>query len=256
MRMSAKSPAFTTTADAHLVSSAEDWNATNGLRMSTAGAGRLPRVQPLRARIGEFEVDLRTGELRAGATSVRLQEQPFQILRMLLGHDGEIVTRDEIQDTLWADGTIVDFAHSINAAIKKLRQGLGDSADDPHYIETVARRGYRLMLPVQWSQPVEADRSPESQVRSRRLSPQDTAHLAEDEIVKHRPRRTFDVVTLGAPRASRPWSRGARPEARKQFTVAMQHRELEDRLLLLERLVLKRVRGLRRRQRCLFRPQT
>lgn len=242
--MAAKSYAFEITADAHLVSPAQDSCATNGRRLPTVHDGHLPGVQPLRARIGEFEVDLRTGELRAGATTVRLQEQPFQILRILLGHDGEIVTRDEIQQTLWADGTVVDFDHGINAAIKKLRKGFADSADDPQYVETVARRGYRLMRPVEWSHRVEAV-----------PSPLDAVNAAEGGTTKRHPPTAFAGRRLGpdpSPRASR----RSQPRAGHQFKAAMQHRKLEDRLLFLERLVLARVRGLRRRQRCMFRLQT
>jgi serine/threonine protein kinase/Tol biopolymer transport system component/DNA-binding winged helix-turn-helix (wHTH) protein len=108
---------------------------------------------PVRVRLGVFELDLRAGELRAEDRTVRLQEQPFRILVMLLERAGEIVTRDEIQTKLWPNDTVVEFDHSINAAIKKLRQALNDSADKPQYIETIARRGYRLMVAAK---PVEA----------------------------------------------------------------------------------------------------
>lgn len=104
---------------------------------------------PDRVRLGDFEVDLRAGELRDGDRVVLLQEQPFQILSMLIARGGEIVTREEIQKKLWPNDTVVEFDHSINAAIKKLRRELGDTADAPQYIETVARRGYRLLVPVE-----------------------------------------------------------------------------------------------------------
>jgi DNA-binding winged helix-turn-helix (wHTH) protein len=108
-----------------------------------------------RVRFGAFELDLSTGELRSIEASdpnnkVLLREQVFQVLRMLLEHEGKIVTREEIKSGLWANDTVVDFDHSINATIKTLRRALGDSADDPRYIETLARRGYRLMLPIQY----------------------------------------------------------------------------------------------------------
>ena len=83
----------------------------------------------------------------------RLSEQPFRILTMLLEHPGEVVTREEIRRKLWPNDTIVEFDHSINAAIKKMRLALGDSAEEPQYVETVARRGYRLMVPVEWVEP-------------------------------------------------------------------------------------------------------
>jgi serine/threonine protein kinase len=99
-------------------------------------------------RVGAFEFDLQAGELRIGDRKTRLQEQPFQILRMLVDRAGGLVTTEEIQKKLWPNDTVVEFHHSIHTAIKKLRQALGDSADDPKYVETVARRGYRLMVPV------------------------------------------------------------------------------------------------------------
>lgn len=107
-----------------------------------------------RVRLRDFELDLKTGELCSGDDSrTLLREQPFQVLRMLVANGGEIVTRDEIRRTLWPGSTIVDFDHSINVAIGILRKALGDSASNPHYIETLARRGYRLMVPVEWLEP-------------------------------------------------------------------------------------------------------
>ena len=103
---------------------------------------------PLRLRFGVFELDLKSGELQKSGNTIVLQEQPLQILRILLENGGAITTREEIQKKLWPNDTVVEFDHSINAAIKKLRVVLGDSADNPKYIETVARRGYRLMVPV------------------------------------------------------------------------------------------------------------
>jgi DNA-binding winged helix-turn-helix (wHTH) protein len=84
-----------------------------------------------------------TCELIKGNTRVRLQEQPFQIMRLLLARPGALVTRDEIRNRLWPDGTFVDFEHSLNAAVKRLRAALGDDAKAPQYIETLPRRGYR-----------------------------------------------------------------------------------------------------------------
>jgi DNA-binding winged helix-turn-helix (wHTH) protein len=80
---------------------------------------------------------------------MRLQEQPFQVLKMLIEHAVEVVTREEIRKQLWPNDTVVEVDHSINAAIKKLRMALGDSAEEPKYVETVARRGYRLIVPVE-----------------------------------------------------------------------------------------------------------
>jgi serine/threonine protein kinase/dipeptidyl aminopeptidase/acylaminoacyl peptidase len=103
------------------------------------------------ARFEGFEFDLRAGELcRAGDPPVSLAEQPFRILAMLLERPGDLVTREEIRDALWPNGTVVEFEHSISAAINRLRQVLGDSAEEPHFIETLARRGYRWRVRVEW----------------------------------------------------------------------------------------------------------
>ena len=96
-------------------------------------------------RLGAFELDVRTRELRQGATRVRLQDQPFEILRLLLARPGDVVTREELRKRLWPDGTYVDFEHSLNAAVKRLRNSLGDDADNPRFVETLPRRGYRFI---------------------------------------------------------------------------------------------------------------
>ena len=127
---------------------------------------------PQRVRLGVFEVDLRAGELRQdeGAVLV-LSDQPLQILRILIEADGEIVTRDEIRQRLWPDDTVVEFDHSINNAIKKLRRALVDSGDEPHYIGTIAKRGYRLLVPVERigaeaDGPAEAEQTPGPSIQS------------------------------------------------------------------------------------------
>jgi TolB-like protein/DNA-binding winged helix-turn-helix (wHTH) protein/Flp pilus assembly protein TadD len=98
-----------------------------------------------RARFGVFEVDFRAGELRKHGLRIRLQEQPFQVLAMLLGKPREVVTREELRKRLWTADTFVDFDHGLNKAINKIRDALGDSAESPRFIETVARRGYRFI---------------------------------------------------------------------------------------------------------------
>jgi Tol biopolymer transport system component/DNA-binding winged helix-turn-helix (wHTH) protein len=105
-------------------------------------------------RFGVFEVNVKTGELRKQGARIRLQEQPFQVLVMLLEKPGEIVTREEMQQRLWPRDTFVDFDHSLNKAINKIRDALCDSADNPRFIETLARRGYRFIAPVDWNQVV------------------------------------------------------------------------------------------------------
>lgn len=102
-------------------------------------------------RFGPFEADLHTRELRKQGIRIRLQEQPFQILAMLLERPGELVTRDEIRANLWPEDTFVDFDHGLNAAVRRLRDALNDSADTPRYIETLPRRGYRFIGPVEAS---------------------------------------------------------------------------------------------------------
>jgi TolB-like protein/DNA-binding winged helix-turn-helix (wHTH) protein/Flp pilus assembly protein TadD len=101
-----------------------------------------------RLRFGVFEMDLRTGELRKHGMQVRLQKQPFQVLAMLLEHAGEVVTREELQKNLWSADTFVDFEHGLNKTINKIREALGDSAESPRFLETVARRGYRFLAEV------------------------------------------------------------------------------------------------------------
>src|SRR5215470_10585894 len=94
---------------------------------------------------GAFELDLRAGELRKQGAKIRLQEQPFQILAMLLERPGQVVTREELRNKLWPTDTFVDFDHGLNKAINKLREALGDSAESPRFIETLAKRGYRFL---------------------------------------------------------------------------------------------------------------
>jgi serine/threonine-protein kinase len=96
-------------------------------------------------RFGPFELDFRSGELRKGGTKIRLQDQPFQILLMLLERPGDLVAREEIRSKLWPGNTVVEFDQSINAAVRRLRNALSDSAEEPRYVETLARRGYRFI---------------------------------------------------------------------------------------------------------------
>src|SRR5512142_83908 len=109
----------------------------------------MPSQQTVRRfRFGMFEADTATGELRKAGVRLRLQDQPFQVLVALLERPGEVLTREELRQKLWSDGTFVDFDHSLNSIINKLREVLGDSAANPRFIETLARRGYRFLAPV------------------------------------------------------------------------------------------------------------
>lgn len=105
-----------------------------------------PAVRKL--RFGLFEADLSTGELRKSGIRIRIQAQPFRVLTVLLEKPGEVVTREELQQRLWGSDTIVDFDHSLGTAINKLREAVGDAAENPRFIETLARRGYRFLAPV------------------------------------------------------------------------------------------------------------
>ena len=100
-------------------------------------------------RFGVFELDLVAGELRKSGVRIRIQEQPFQVLALLLERPADVVTREELRQKLWPADTFVDFDHSLNTAINKLREALGDSASSPRYVETLARRGYRFLAPVE-----------------------------------------------------------------------------------------------------------
>jgi TolB-like protein/Flp pilus assembly protein TadD len=111
------------------------------------------------ARFEGFALDLRTGELSKGTERIRLQEKPLQMLCLLLEHPGEVVTPEELQATLWSGDTVVEFDHGIATALKKLRRALGDDADNPRYIETLPRRGYRWIAGVEW---VEGHGKPET----------------------------------------------------------------------------------------------
>jgi DNA-binding winged helix-turn-helix (wHTH) protein len=125
-----------------------------------------------RVRFGSLELNIRTGELvsigtaasEAGSAKILLREQPFQILRILVERQGKIVTRQEIKQILWPNDTVVEFDRSINVAIAILRKVLDDDADNPKYIETLPRRGYRLIAPVEWQQSSTGGTPVESQV--------------------------------------------------------------------------------------------
>ncbi len=137
----------------------------------------METVRPLQEKIrfGVFDVDLRAGELHKHGVKIRLQEQPFQILQILLEHPGDVVTREELQERLWPSDTFVDFEHGLYNAIKRLREALGDSADTPRFIETLSKRGYRFIGPANGTESqgratdaaasIETQRAPRSRYR-------------------------------------------------------------------------------------------
>lgn len=102
-----------------------------------------------RYRFGVFEADAASGELRRQGVRVKLNAQPFQVLSMLLERPGEVLTREEISRELWPDGTFVDAEHGVNSAVNRIREALGDTARNPRFVETLARRGYRFVAPVE-----------------------------------------------------------------------------------------------------------
>jgi Tol biopolymer transport system component/DNA-binding winged helix-turn-helix (wHTH) protein len=129
-----------------------------GTRGSTSGT----------IRFGTFEINPSTRELRKQGLRIRLQEQPFQVLEALIERHGELVTREDLVRRLWADGTVVDYERGLNAAVGRLRQALGDSAETPRYIETVARRGYRFLAPIEVSEAVAEPSAPAPEARPER----------------------------------------------------------------------------------------
>lgn len=128
-------------------------------------------------KFGSFELDVRLRELRTGSTRVRLQEQPFEILRLMLEHPGDVVTREQLRQHLWPAGTYVDFEHSLNAAVKRLRAALGDDADNPRFVETLPRRGYRFIARLHAAEPAAASPSRTTRLR---LAVLPFANLSED----------------------------------------------------------------------------
>ncbi len=123
-----------------------------------------------RYRFGTFEADTRTGELRKKGLLVRLHGQPFQLLLLLLERHGQLLTREEIARELWPDGTVVDFEHGVNSAVNRIREALGDSAADSRFVETLARRGYRFVAPVERIDMSESGAEPEKVVESSRTN--------------------------------------------------------------------------------------
>src|SRR5580765_3267571 len=100
-------------------------------------------------RFGAFEADLETGELRKAGAKVSLQVQPFQVLAFFLRHPGELVTREQLRSHIWPNDTFVDFDHALNTSVAKIRLAIDDDAEHPKYIETLPRRGYRFIAPVE-----------------------------------------------------------------------------------------------------------
>jgi DNA-binding winged helix-turn-helix (wHTH) protein len=120
-------------------------------------------------RFATFTVDLRAGELRKNGQRLKLQDQPFQVLAVLLQRPGELVSRDALRAQIWPADTFVDFDNSLNTAINKLREALGDSADHPRFIETLPRRGYRFIAPVSSNESKTVETSLPKEIRHRKI---------------------------------------------------------------------------------------
>lgn len=151
----------------------------------------VPQSNRRLVRFGVFELDLSAGELRKNGVKLRLQGQPFQVLTVLLERSGEVVTREELQQKLWPSDTFVDFDHSLNTAINKVREALGDSASSPRYVETLARRGYRFIAPVQReaenavAQPAAEITAQAIDTSSSRSGPEPSRSVAESAVAMH-----------------------------------------------------------------------
>jgi TolB-like protein/DNA-binding winged helix-turn-helix (wHTH) protein/Tfp pilus assembly protein PilF len=147
-------------------------------------------------RFAVFEVDLRARELTKRGLRIRLQEQPFQVLAMLLEKPGELVTREELREKIWGQ-TVIDFDHGLNKAINKIREALGDSADSPRFVETIARRGYRFLADVT---PIDAVADGQPEPESKGLLPPADSHpveLADAGVPPKRPHRAHVWIGLG-----------------------------------------------------------
>ena len=161
----------------------------------------MPSTLPSLVRFGNFEVDLRAGELRREGSRVRLQEQPFLLLTVLLESAGEVVTREELRKRLWAEDTFVDFDHRLAVAVSKLRDALRDSAENPKFVETVGRRGYRFLGQLEFTDSLSADsgaRMPDSSVASYQLAEQaELPKLAHLQPRRFRVNRLIFLSTVG-----------------------------------------------------------
>src|SRR5712691_956112 len=155
-----------------------------GVRISNTLGCCVPAIDQHLVRFEGFELDTRTGELRKdGINVVRLSKQPLRILVALLERPGELVLREDLRKRLWPNDTIVEFEHSINAAMKRLRQALGNSPENPRFIETLARRGYRWKTPVEWVEPAAGATKPPAESDGQNLIGKRISHYRVLEVL-------------------------------------------------------------------------
>src|ERR1700678_427231 len=152
-----------------------------------------------RYRFGVFEADAATGELRRQGIRIKLNAQPFQMLLLLLERPGQLLTREEISRELWPDGTFVDFEHGVNSAVNRIREALRDTASNPRFVETLARRGYRFVAPVERIAP--ADNPPPVNESPSSTPGEQMAIPAEPEP---KPRSGFLATAQDLPKTSYP----------------------------------------------------
>jgi DNA-binding winged helix-turn-helix (wHTH) protein len=147
-----------------------------------------PKIGPNRFRLSfdSFELNLRSGELYKDGRRICLQAQPFQLLALLIEHAGEVVTREEVCRALWRADTFVDFDHGVAVAVNKIREALGDSADTPRFIETLPKRGYRFIAPVERPGPrlLDVPPSPDPDIRASLDTPPPAPRPAVETKVK------------------------------------------------------------------------
>lgn len=145
-------------------------------------------------RFGEYELDPDVGELRRNGTRLKLQPQPFKLLLLLLRRSGAIVTREEIRQELWADGTYVDFDQAVNFSIKQVRDVLRDQSDRPVYIQTVPKRGYRFIAPVESVGTTTARKSSSGDGSTVRLQKALWANIADLHLAEERRKRNTRIA--------------------------------------------------------------
>ena len=157
----------------------------------------MPSISRTLYRFGQFELDLDAEECRRNGRRVKLQPQPFKLLVLLIRRAGHLVTRDDIRAELWTEGTFVDFDQAVNFAIKQIRDAMSDSAERPLYIETVPRRGYRFIAPVDKGAPASvAERLSQPSTTTVRLQKALWTNIAELRLAEARRRRLIRGVII------------------------------------------------------------